>query len=302
MIIEFLQPDASFLDGVTVLLRAGYYAASLGTAGLVMFGAGFGHRLNAVEKRLLPRWIVAGAVLALLLSVAAMALRVLVLTAGADLFDPTVWTAVMRSRIGDAFVLRVAGLMLVMAYALLWRAGPFIAVVGAVAVIASYAAMGHSMLYRPRQEIAALVLVHLSVVAFWVGSLLPLALVAQRREQASAAELITDWSHVALGAMALVVASGALLIWYLSPRLDLITGSWWGYGLIAKLALVAGLMGFAAWHKLRLTPALTRGEAGADDALARSIKLEIIVVLAVFWAVAEMVSVHPIDIGHRIQG
>jgi putative copper export protein len=61
-------------------------------------------------------------------------------------------------------------------------------------------------------------------------------------------------------------------------------------------------MGFAAVNKLRLTPALARGEFDAGDALARSIKLETLLVLAVFWAAAEMVSVHPIDIGHRISG
>jgi putative copper export protein len=302
MILEFLQPDPSLLDGATVLLRAGYYAASLGAAGLVMFGAGFGHRLTGQELDRLRLWIVVAALFALALSLLALALRVLVLTAGADILDPAVWSAVMRSRIGDAFWLRVGGLVLILAAALPWRAGPFIAVAGAIGVVASYAAMGHSMLYRPRQEIAALVIVHLAVVAFWIGSLLPLALVAQRLERAGAAALIEDWSKAALVAVGLVVVSGGLLIWHLAPRLDLITGSWWGHGLIAKLALVAGLMGFAAVNKLRLTPALARGEFDAGDALARSIKLETFLVLAVFWAAAEMVSVHPIDIGHRISG
>ncbi len=94
--------------------------------------------------------------------------------------DPDVWAAVMRSRIGDATLLRGVGLVLLVAVAMPWRIGPAVGAVGVVLVVGSYAAMGHSMLFGPRQEIAALVVLHLAVVAFWVGSLPPLLWVAQR--------------------------------------------------------------------------------------------------------------------------
>jgi putative copper export protein len=301
MIIEYLQPDASLLDGVTVLLRAGYYAATLGAAGLVMFGLGYDHRLNDAERSALRRRVLIAAALGIALSVAALMLRVLVLSGGDRLGDVEIWTAVMRSRIGDAFYVRIAGLVALMAYASGRPAGRYIAVAGVIGVVASYAAMGHSMLYRPRQEIAALVMIHLALVAWWIGALMPLAMVARRDEVVAAAALIADWSRLALGAVALTIISGGLLIWHLAPRPDLITGSWWGNGLIAKLLLVAVLLGLAAFHKLRLTPALARGEFEAGERLARSIRIEMLLVLLVFWAAAEMVSVHPIDIGHRIQ-
>jgi putative copper export protein len=207
----------------------------------------------------------------------------------------------MRSRIGDAFYIRMAGLVALMAYATGRPAGRHIAVAGVIGVVASYAAMGHSMLYRPRQEIAALVMIHLTLVAWWIGALPPLAMIARRDEVVTAAALIAHWSRLALGAVALTIVSGGLLIWHLAPRIDLITGSWWGNGLIAKLLLVLGLLCLAALHKLSLTPALARGEFEAGERLARSIRIEMLLVLLVFWAAAEMVSVHPIDIGHRIQ-
>ncbi len=301
MIIEYLQPDASALDAATVMLRAAYYAATLGAAGLVMFGLGFGHRLNEPEQARLRRWVVMAALLGLALSVAALALRVLVLSGGDRLADAGIWAAVMRSRIGDAFYLRAAGLLALLAYASAWPAGRYIAVAGVIGVIASYAAMGHSMLYRPRQEIAALVLIHLTLVAWWIGALLPLAMVARRDDVMSASELVADWSRLALGAVTLVVVSGGLLIWHLAPRVDLITGAWWGMGLLAKLGLFAGLLALAALHKLRLAPALARGGFEAGETLARSIRFEMALVMVMFWAAAEMTSVHPIDIGHRIQ-
>jgi putative copper export protein len=301
MILEFLQPDPSLLDGLTVVLRALYYVATIGAAGLALFAIAFGHRLEPAEAARLRRTLIAAVAAGLALSVAALALRVLVLTAGASVTDPDVWAAVMRSRIGDAFWLRAGGLVLLAAAATAWRIGPAVAAVGAVLVLGSYAAMGHSMLYRPRQEIAALVVLHLAVVAFWVGSLPPLLWVARRRDGASAAALLRDWSTAATVAVVAMIATGLLLTWYLTVRLDRILDAWHGWALGWKVAAVLAALALAGWNRLRHTPALERREEGADARLALSIRVEIAVVLLVFYAAAEMVSVHPADYGHRVQ-
>jgi putative copper resistance protein D len=302
MILEYLQSDPAALDGVVVAIRALYYAATIGAAGLAMFAIGFGHRLEPDESARLRATLRAAIAAGLALSVLALALRVLVLTAGASLFDPEVWAAVMRSRIGDAFWLRAGGLVLLGAAATAWRVGPAVAAAGAALVVASYAAMGHSMLYQPRQEIAALVVLHLTVVAFWIGSLPPLAWIAGRRDGASAAALIERWSHAASLAVATMIATGVLLGWYLTLRLDRIFDAWHGWALAAKTLVVLAALGLALRNRLRLTPALARGEAGAGARLAAAIRFEMAVVAVVFYAAAEMVSVHPADYGHRIQG
>ena len=301
MILEYLQPDASLLDGITVIIRALYYIATIGAAGLGLFAIGFGHRLEPNEAARLCRILLATIATGLLLSVVALTLRVLVLTAGAGIFNADVWAAVMRSRIGDAFWLRVAGLALLAAVATTWRIGPAITAIGALLVVASYAAMGHSMLFAPRQEIAALVVVHLAVVAFWVGSLPPLLWVAQRRDGTSAARLIQDWSKAAIWAVSAMIASGMLLSWYLTLRMDRIFDAWHGWALAWKVLAVLAALGFALWNRQRHTPALARGDAGAGAGLAASIRLEMLLVALAFYAAAEMVSVHPVDYGHRIQ-
>ena len=301
MILEYLQPDASLLDGITVINRALYYIATIGAAGLGLFAICFGHRLEPNEAAKLRRILLATIAAGLLLSVVALALRVLVLTAGASMFDPDVWAAVMRSRIGDAFWLRVAGLALLAAVATTWRIGSAITAIGALLVVASYAAMGHSMLFAPRQEIAALVVVHLAVVAFWVGSLPPLLWVAQRRDGTSAARLIQDWSKAAMWAVSAMIASGMLLSWYLTLRLDRIFDAWHGWALAWKVLAVLAALGLALWNRQRHTPALARGDAGAGARLAASIRLEMLLVALAFYAAAEMVSVHPVDYGHRVQ-
>ena len=301
MILEYLQPDASLLDGITVIIRALYYIATIGAAGLGLFAIGFGHRLEPNEAARLRRILLGTIAAGLLLSVVALALRVLVLTAGASMFDPDVWAAVMRSRIGDAFWLRVAGLALLAAAATTWRIGSAITAIGALLVVASYAAMGHSMLFAPRQEIAALVVVHLAVVAFWVGSLPPLLWVAQRRDGASAARLIQDWSKAAIWVVSAMIATGMLLSWYLTLRMDRIFDAWHGWALAWKVLAVLASLGLALWNRQRHTPALARGDAGAGARLAASIRLEMLLVALAFYAAAEMVSVHPVDYGHRVQ-
>jgi putative copper export protein len=301
MILEYLQPDPSFLDGLAVVVRALYYVATIGAAGLVLFALGFAHRLDPAEMARLRRALLGAVAAGLLLSIAALALRVLVLTGGASVADPAVWGAVMRSRIGDAFWLRAGGLMLLGALATPWRLGPVLAAIGAALVFGSYAAMGHSMLYRPRQEIAAFVVLHLAVVAFWVGSLPPLLWVARRADGAAAAALIRDWSKAATFAVGAMIATGLLLTWYLTVRLDRILGAWHGWALGWKLLLVIAVLGLALWNRLRHTPALARREPGAGAALAISIRAEIAIILLVFYAAAEMVSVHPTDYGHRVQ-
>ena len=259
MILEYLQPDPSFLDGAVVVVRALYYVATIGAAGLAFFVIGFGYRLRPYELARLRHTLLVAVAAGLALSVGALALRFLVLTAGASMVDGAVWQAVMRSRIGDAFWLRSAGLVLLAAAAMPWRTGHAIAAVGGVMVLASYAAMGHSMLYRPRQEIATLVVVHLAVVAVWVGSLLPLLWVTRRPDGAETVALLRDWSGAATLAVAAMIVSGALLTWYLTVRLDLIFEAWHGWALAAKVLAVLGALALALQNRLRHTPALARG-------------------------------------------
>lgn len=296
MILEFLQPDPSLLDGLTVLLRAALHGASMGAIGLGLLLALMGHHLEDAQRAHLRRWLAGAALAALLVSLTALPLRALVLSGGEAAFDGAIWQAMMVSRIGDAFWLRMAGLILLLLGAVRWPPAIALAGMGALMVAASYAALGHSTLYRPRQELAALVTLHLMAVGFWVGSLPVLWRAARRGEHG----LLARWSPHGAAAVAVLAMSGTLLAVLLVRRWDLLAASWYGWGLVAKLSLVLLMAALALRHRFLLTPALLRGEAGAGERLARSIRIEAILALLVFWAAAEMVSVHPLDAGHRI--
>lgn len=295
MILEYVQPEPSLAEGVTVLWRAAAHAALLGAAGLGLFLAAYGHRLDAPDRRHLRRWLLGAALLGLLLVLLGLPLRALVLSGG-DPWDAPTWQAMLASRIGDAFWIRVAALALLALAAAPWAVAPALAGMGALAAAASFAAMGHATLFRPRQELAALVTLHLLALAFWIGSLPPLARAAARGDVA----LIRDWSRAGAAAVAVLAGTGGVLAALLLRSPASLAGSWYGWALLAKLALVAALLALALRHRRALTPALSDGLPGAGARLARSIRIEMLVALAVLWAAAELVSVHPPDLGHRI--
>jgi copper resistance protein D len=293
MILELLNPDPDPWDALAVVVRAGYNFAGLSAAGLALFLSSVGSALDETARDEMRRLLARLAIFGIALSVLALFVRAAQLSGGEDIFDETIWTAMARGRVGDAFGVRVVGFMLVLA-GLRW--GAVFAPMGALLIAASYAGMGHSTLYRPRQELSVLVTLHLLAVSFWIGSL-PALIAAARREDVA---LIRAWSRAAMLAVAVMLVTGAALIFYLVGRVDLLIAAWYGWALVAKLLLVAGLMGLAIWHKLAATPALERGQEGAGAALARSIGRELALAALVCYAAAELVAVHPLDYGHRI--
>lgn len=300
MIIEYLQPNPSIWDGLAVVLRAASYAASLGAAGLAMFAVCFGARLTPLEGAQICRWIGASVALGVCLIMLGLLLQAQILSAG-SIANPDIWEALLRSRLGDAYLLRILGLSLLLPLALRLGIGPALAGAGILFVIGSYAAMGHSTLFMPRQELAVLVVLHLGCVAFWFGSLAPLYWVVKRDDR-DAGLLVADWSRVAMIVVAVMTASGLIAAALLLRQPEQLLRSWYGNAMIVKVALVAVLMGFAVVNKLLLSPRLGFGERHISKALARSIMVEAAVFLIVLYAASEMISVHPTDLGHRIKG
>ena len=291
MILTLLRTGEVGWGGLAVALRAAYYAGSLGGAGLAFFALLFGARREAVDGARLRRWAAGAALLGLVAGVGVLAAQEGELTGGETLLDAEVWGVVLASRAGASYGLGGVGLLLVASLGL----GPRwtgVAAAGGVVVCAGYALLGHTTELAPRPLLAGLLLVHLLVAAYWVGSMPPLAWAA-RRDGPGAARLVEDWARIASVAVPVLVAAGLLLAWRILGGVGELLGSWYGWALMAKVSLVAVLLGFAAWHRFRLTPALAARAPGAGARLARSVAAEAVVALLVLWAAAEMVSTSP---------
>ncbi len=274
-----------------VPLRAAYYAGNLGGAGLAFFALLFGSGLAAEDWARLRRWACWAAALGVLAGVGVLAAQAGALAGGDALLDAEVWSVVLRSRAGASYALGGLGLLIVGLLALgpRWTA---VAAAGGVLACASHLLLGHTTQIGPRPLLAGLLFVHLMVAAFWIGSLPPLAWAA-RREGPRTARLVEDWAQIAALAVPALVAAELLLAWWILGGVRQVLMSRYGWALLAKLALVAVLLGFASWHRWRSTPALAAGAPGAGRRLARSIAYEAVVALLVLYAAAEMVSTSP---------
>src|SRR5690606_36205139 len=108
-----------------------------------------------------------------------------------------------------------------------------------------------------------------------------------------AAPIVRRFSRIAVGAVALLVAAGLIMVVLQVGSMSGLVGTTYGLILLAKLALVAALLALAAINKLRLTPSLALGEPGAVMALRRTIAAEVGLALAILVATAALGTTPP---------
>lgn len=233
------------------------------------------------------------AVIAALLGLAVLALRFGIRSArisGMGLsgaVDPMMLGLVWDSPLGTAAIWRGAGAALILGVLIPGVFGLIASLTGTLIVAGSYAMVGHS-LGEPREVLAALLVVHLLAVAFWIGALAPLHRAAGL---ASGAALLHRFGIIASRTVAVLVLVGLLFAWLMIGSLSELFATAYGWTLIAKLAVVTGLMGLAVKNKLRLVPALASGNFSAAPALRRSIRMEIIAVALILLATAALTSI-----------
>ncbi len=291
MILELLGPEPDLLRGLSVAWRIAFYVMSLGAAGLSIFTVGFGRLQtpeNATSCRRLTLILVGLGVMASCLWLATQ----VALASDGDLLDTEIWEIMLASRPGLSVIVAWAGLLALTLATWMGRSGSAVAVLGILATTASFTAVGHTTQHQPRVLLAAALVLHLVAVSFWSGSLWPLAL-ASRRDGREAARLVEAWARAATWFVGGLILAGALLAWLLVGSLKTLVTTTYGWILMIKLALVGVLLAFAAWHRFRLTPALAADRPGAGRRLAISIGWEIVFMVLVFWAVAEMTSISP---------
>src|SRR5207244_11231750 len=118
---------------------------------------------------------------------------------------------------------------------------------------------------------------HVLAGGVWIGGLAPLARllrVASRPEGADARPFAVltarRFSALALGAVAVIVATGAWNAWVEIGDVAGLVGTRYGRLLLLKLALLVPIVALGAFNRRRLLPALRReAETGVRPALRR---------------------------------
>ncbi|GAB5377513.1 MAG: hypothetical protein AcusKO_39750 [Acuticoccus sp.] len=287
---------------VAILVRALGYGAGALAVGSGLFLVAFAGRAGAGEsggdlRRAMARTARIGgvaAIVAVAATLAGLGVRAGRLS-GLDLegmVDATMLQIVWEGPVGTAVSVRLVGLATVVAGLAVFRtgAGRAFVLAGGLTYAYSYALVGHAS-EPPQWLLAPAVTVHLLAVSFWFGSFAPLALVTRRGAAVDAAGLLGAFGRTAIWVIGALVAAGATFAAVMLGSPAGLVDSAYGWIFMAKLALVTFLLMLAAFNKLRLVPALARGDERARFSLVRSIRLEACTVAAILLVTAALTSV-----------
>jgi copper transport protein len=289
---EATAPEASSsLSPVSVgmtLAQVAVYLGVLCAAGLIAFGAFFLPPDDRPGVRRRVRLMTVGAatlggvgsVLLLLLTHAHQVGMSLV-----TLLSPASW-GLPTGTLGLSTALVLTGLLCMGVPALLGGRWPHAAsravgLLGGAVALGAFSLVGHTRSASSSALVISTDVLHVLTGAVWLGGLVGLGVVLSARPAtpAASAQVLTRFSTVAAGLVALLGASGLVLGWR-------ILGSWTallepGYGLtlLTKTSLVGVAVGIAAYNRYRLMPNVLAG--GGSSTLTRAVRAETVVLVAV---------------------
>lgn len=271
-------------DALSVAFRAISFVLLLNAAGIPIFIAAFRHLLpgspTAITK--LGWRLAIGALVFVAGHHALEAARMAGDMGG--IMDPEMQAMTLRSSEGAAFGLRMVGLVLI---AVGLRRGVLaVGITGAILAVTAFTLTGHTSVTPHRPAAAALVTIHLVVVAFWLGSLWPLYLVASRDPPPVAVRVIDAFSRVAAWVVPLILLAGAGLAVLLVPNWAVFKQPY-GQLLLAKVALFAVLMALATLNKWTFGPACARGQTRA---FKQAVAVEYVLICTVLAVTAMMTT------------
>lgn len=277
------------VDVLSVTLRALSFVALFQTAGMAIFLALFRRRLT-VTADVTRRYGLLSAAAALVFVLAHYALEAARMSGDfAGVTDADMQALVLHSSTSTALALRVIGLTLI-AIGLYSRRpnGIIIALIGAVLTLDAFTFVGHTTTHALHGLTRAVLLVHLLVVAFWFGALIPLAVVCAR-EPSTAGNVIASFSRLAIWLVPALFVAGLVLIVILVGSLATFSTPY-GRLLLAKVGGFALLLIPAAINKWRLGEAVARGKPSARTWFRRSVAIEYVLMAGVLAATAVMTT------------
>jgi copper resistance protein D len=289
------------VDSLAVLLRGLSFIAMFQAVGGALFVTLFGTLVPASRVRILRlvriATLTAGALVLLQFSFEAARL------AGefSGLWDAQLQKLAWHGVAGMGLRLRLSGLLLVLVGLRGFAPGGgaterrrlagLVCCLGTLLVAAAFTVIGHTVDHPHRAVLAGLLLAHLLSIAFWFGALWPLRQAVIHEAPAVGAAVLERFSRMAVWIAPAVLVAGGTLVVLLVPGFS-VFGQPYGELLLAKMAGFAALMGFAAWNKLRLTPALSQNDPTAVPALRRSLLGEYLLIAGVLGITAIMTGLY----------
>ena len=306
------------MSAVGLAVRFVHLAATVGLVGVAtaVLLAGPSDRPTAQAwQRAMRRWSRVLVVLALAAGAAAVVHQAAVLEGGAAAVDARAIGRLLLGTQGGAVWLVRGSLLLILGAFLAvrvdvergvdWIAARGEAALLSVSALALLAAAGHAAAVEPGTARAVAVdALHMVAAGTWAGALLPLAALWRRAGRDAgansrpyavlAAQRFSRWALVVI-AIAVLTGAGNAIVQVGSVAA--LVGTFYGRLLIAKLLVLAGVLGIAAVNRRRLVPALSGDGARlgrpAMRRLAQLVTAEAAVAIVLLALAAAMASTPP---------
>ena len=264
------------VDLTSITLRALGFVALFQAVGLVFFLAFFGERLTRLRPELQRIGLIASSagVVLIVMHLALDAPRM----AGdfSGLWDGELQRLVWSSGSGLSVLVQAGGLLgVAISLARSSRGGARSAAGCGLIAIGGFLLTGHTSAHPLRAVLAPLLALHLLVVAFWFGSLLPLMRVIRIESRSVAVRILEDYSAMAGWLVPLILLAGLAMAWILAGSLGVLRQP---YGQL----LIVKFLGFM------LLMLLAAGQPATG--LRRSIAMEIALLVAVLSTTAVLTT------------
>ena len=267
-------------DLLSAILRALSFIAVAQAAGAVLFLGYFGSTLKASRHA-----IVATSVAATLAGMVLLPAQFL-LEAGRmagsmeGIFDAGLQRFALSTPNATVLAVRLVALALLLAATLAKGTLRVAGLAGAVLLAGSFMLTGHVTASAAQWILGPLIVLHVLVVCFWFGSLLPLIRTTSLEPPAIAAAIVARFSRVGGAAVPVILVAGVAASVGLLPGLQSLRSPY-GLGLIAKVVAFGLLMALAAHNRWRLGPALGSGDLQMQRRFRRVVIAEWIIIAAV---------------------
>ena len=277
-------------DAVSALVRCLAFVLLFQAAGAAIFAALFSDYLDrssrGIRRIALVSSLVGLAVIALHLALEAS--RLTGTFAGA--MDMSMQKVVFSSLLAASQQVQMFGLVVVAAGTVAGQSrGRVLAAIGSLIALAGFLLVGHTHTHPWRAVLAPILMIHLLVVAFWFGALLPMCAVVRQESAATAAAILKSFSRMAVLLVPLLAVAGVVLAFAIAHGVPDVREPY-GVSIAAKIAGFLLLMGLAAWNKLRLVPDLARGRNSAATTIRVSMSVEYVLIATVLSITSIMTS------------
>jgi copper transport protein len=203
-----------------------------------------------------------------------------------SLFLFAVWKAGFDTTYGWTAMLALAGLLAALvSMRTHGNAARLLSLAALIGVGLALAASGHASSATPQSLMRPAVFLHVAAVAFWIGSLWPLA-ATQHGAATPARQALCRFSRIIPWAVVVLLVSGGVLAVVQIAAVEALWTTAYGYVFLAKMAAVLLLFALAGINRFLLTPRLEAGDAMAVRGFRRSVGMEIAVALVILAIVA----------------